>query len=233
MNVVEMLIEKYPCLKEPGSFNGQYGWQQRIKYKMGNYRAKLRDSQLSCPELEVNSLKRKKTIETSCLKGMKIPRKAEVNYLPPFPFGETEKTLEKERVDLLKEIQKKNNKMVIGEIMEKIFSFQRLEIINHCPAVKDFMERWPALFCESEIKNEFRRITKIQLEPTFLQKLDLYSPKLLDFFKMNGGDAGLNLRSVLDSRCQQVEDKRDAVIRCRLSYLGESSQELIEAYQVP
>lgn len=151
MNVVEMLIEKYPCLKEPGSFNGQYGWQQRIKYKMGNYRAKLRGSQLSCPELEVNSLKRKKTNEKSCPKGMKRPRKAEVNYLPPFPFGETKETLEQERVDLLKEIQKKNNKKVIGEIMEKTFSYRRLEIINHCPAVKDFMERWPALFCESEV----------------------------------------------------------------------------------
>uniref|UniRef100_A0A8C1TUN1 Uncharacterized protein n=1 Tax=Cyprinus carpio TaxID=7962 RepID=A0A8C1TUN1_CYPCA len=151
MNVVEMLIEKYPCLKEPESFNGQYGWQQRIKYKMGNYRAKLRGSQLSCPELEVNSLKRKKTNEKSCPKGMKRPRKAEVNYLPPFPFGETKETLEQERVDLLKEIQKKNNKKVIGEIMEKTFSYRRLEIINHCPAVKDFMERWPALFCESEV----------------------------------------------------------------------------------
>lgn len=146
MNVVEMLIEKYPCLKEPGSFNGQYGWQQRIKYKMGNYRAKLRGNQLSCPELEVNSLKRNKTNEKSCPKGTKHPRKAEVNYLPPFPFGETEETLEKERVDLLKEIQKKNNKKVIGEKMEKTFSYQRLEIINHCPAVKDFKERWPALF---------------------------------------------------------------------------------------
>lgn len=39
--VAEALVEKYPCLKEPGSFNGLYGWQQRIKYKMGNYRAKL------------------------------------------------------------------------------------------------------------------------------------------------------------------------------------------------
>ncbi|KAK2841292.1 hypothetical protein Q7C36_012871 [Tachysurus vachellii] len=231
MNVVEMLIEKYPCLKEPGSFNGQYGWQQRTKYKMGNYRAKLRGSQLSCPELEVNSLKRKKTNEKSCLKGTKRPRKAEVNYLPPFPFGETEETLEKERVDLLKEIQKKNNKKLIGEKMEKTFSYRRLEIINHCPAVKDFKERWPALFCESEIKNEFRRITAVPLEPTFLQTLDLYTPKLLDLFKMKGGDAGIKIRSMLDSLCQRVEDKRDAVIRCLLSYLGESSEEPIEAYQ--
>lgn len=63
MNIVE--IEKYPCLKEPGSFNGQYVWQQRIKYKMGNYQAKLRGSQLSCPELKVNSWKTKKTNEQS------------------------------------------------------------------------------------------------------------------------------------------------------------------------
>lgn len=38
--VMEALVEKYPCLKEPGSFNGLHGWQQRINYKMGNYRDK-------------------------------------------------------------------------------------------------------------------------------------------------------------------------------------------------
>ncbi|GAA6084490.1 uncharacterized protein LOC103908645 isoform X1 [Tachysurus ichikawai] len=95
----------------------------------------------------------------------------------------------------------------------------------------DFKERWLALFCESEIKNEFRRITTVPLEPTFLQKLDLYTPKLLDLFKTKGGDAGIKIRSMLDSLCQQVEDKRDAVIQCLLSYLGEYSEELNEAYQ--
>ncbi|KAL3987735.1 hypothetical protein ACER0C_014850 [Sarotherodon galilaeus] len=50
--VAEALVAKYPRLKEPGSFNGLYGWQQRIKYKMGNYRAKLRGRQLAIPELE-------------------------------------------------------------------------------------------------------------------------------------------------------------------------------------
>ncbi len=25
--VAQALIEKHPCLKEPGSFNGMYGWQ--------------------------------------------------------------------------------------------------------------------------------------------------------------------------------------------------------------
>ncbi|KAB5522553.1 hypothetical protein PHYPO_G00160900 [Pangasianodon hypophthalmus] len=58
-----------------------------------------------------------------------------------------------------------------------------------------------------KIKNEFRRITTIPLEPIFLQKLDLYTPKLLDFFKMKGGDTGIEIRSVQDSLSQQVEDK--------------------------
>ena len=64
-----------------------------MKWKMGNYRAKLRGRQLACPELEVNSLKRRSSNETG--------KKAEVNYLPPLPIGETEDTLEKERVDML------------------------------------------------------------------------------------------------------------------------------------
>ncbi|XP_021325588.1 uncharacterized protein [Danio rerio] len=232
MNVVEMLIEKYPCLKEPGSFNGQYGWQQRIKYKMGNYRAKLRGSQLSCPELEVNQ--KRKTNENPTPKGFKRPRKAEVNYLPPFPFGETGESLEKERLDLLNEIRKKNNKNIIGEKMEKTFYYRRTEVVKDCPAVKDFMERWPALFCESEIKNEFRRITTISLERTFLEKLDFYTPKLLALFEMKGGVAGIRIRHLLDSLSQQedrLEDRRDVVIRCLLSFLGESAEELIEDHQ--
>ncbi|KAK2860135.1 hypothetical protein Q7C36_004301 [Tachysurus vachellii] len=45
---------------------------------------------------------------------------------------------------------------------------------------------------------------------------------------MKGGDAGIKIKSMLDFLCQRVEDKRDAVIRCLPSYLGESSEELIE-----
>ncbi len=41
-SVAEALVEKFPCLKEPGSFAGMHGWQQRLKYKMHNYRAKLK-----------------------------------------------------------------------------------------------------------------------------------------------------------------------------------------------
>lgn len=73
--VAEALVEKYPCLKEPGSFNGLYGWQQRIKYKMDNYRAKLRGRQLAIPELEVNTLKRRCSSEEGSVKGFKREKK--------------------------------------------------------------------------------------------------------------------------------------------------------------
>lgn len=59
-------VEKYPCLN---------GWQQRIKYKMGNYRAKLRGRQLAIPELEVNTLERQRSSEEGSLKGFKRPKK--------------------------------------------------------------------------------------------------------------------------------------------------------------
>ncbi|KAL7853429.1 hypothetical protein AOLI_G00202730 [Acnodon oligacanthus] len=76
LNVVEALVDKFPCLKEPGSFNGMYGWLQRIKYKMSNYWTKLRGRQLACPELELNFLKRKNNDEPH-LKGIKRHKKAE------------------------------------------------------------------------------------------------------------------------------------------------------------
>lgn len=68
-DVAEALVQQHPCLKEPGSYNGCYGWQQRLKYKMGNYRSKLRG--LGCPELDVNSLKRKQAHEKTPSKNLK------------------------------------------------------------------------------------------------------------------------------------------------------------------
>lgn len=36
-DVAEALIMKHPCLSEPASYNGCYGWKQGFKTKMGNY----------------------------------------------------------------------------------------------------------------------------------------------------------------------------------------------------
>lgn len=148
-DVAEALIQKHPCLKEPGSYNGCYGWQQRLKYKMGNYRSKLRG--LGCPELEVNSLRKKRPHDRAPAKNIKKPRKAEVNYLPPHPQGETESSLEQERVELLNEVKKRNNSQVINTKMAKTFSIRRQEVVNLEPPVSDVRDRWPALFSAAQV----------------------------------------------------------------------------------
>ncbi|XP_060782223.1 interferon-induced very large GTPase 1-like [Neoarius graeffei] len=143
-DVAKALIQKHPCLKEPGSYNGCCGWQQRLKYKMGNYRSKLRG--LGCPELDVNSLKKNQAHEKAPAKNIKKPRKAEVNSLPPHPQGITEGTLEQERVELLNEVKKRNNCQIINDKMAKTFSLRGKEVVSQASPVSDLKDRWHALF---------------------------------------------------------------------------------------
>lgn len=56
---------------------------------------------------------------------------------------------------MLQEVKKKNNEKIIGEKMEKCFSYRRMEIVQQCPAVQDLMERWPALFFETQVNPVF------------------------------------------------------------------------------
>ncbi|MEQ2297917.1 hypothetical protein AMECASPLE_039640, partial [Ameca splendens] len=86
--------------------------------------------------------------------------------------------------------------------MAKTFCCRRLEVVSDSPAAADFQERWPALFCEAEIKEEFRRITTISLEQTFMYKLDHYTPKLTTLMKGKGGVVGTKLRPFLDKLSQ-------------------------------
>nr|XP_015206550.1 PREDICTED: uncharacterized protein LOC102682436 [Lepisosteus oculatus] len=119
----EALIQKHPCLREPGSYSGHCGWQTWLKYKMANYRTKLRS--LGCPELAVNSVKNRESLQT----------------------------LENERIALLSEVRKKDNWNIVNETMAKNFSYRRQETIKH----------------------EFKRITTIDLEVTFMANLDKYT----------------------------------------------------------
>lgn len=79
LEVVEALLNKHPCLREPGtSYSGTYGWQNRLKMKMANYRSKLKRRNVPCPELHINSLKRKAPCERHAAKKCKKPKRAEV-----------------------------------------------------------------------------------------------------------------------------------------------------------
>ena len=49
-DVAEVLIKKHPCLCELSSYNGCYGWKQRLKTKMGNYCTQLKG--IGCAEIQ-------------------------------------------------------------------------------------------------------------------------------------------------------------------------------------
>ena len=147
--VAEALITAHPCLKEPGSVSGFGGWKTSLKYKLGNYRSKLR--RLGCPEVTVNSLKHKPDDRRSPAYGVKKPKKAEVNYCPPYPAGESAETLEQIREKLLSEVKIRNNTDKIAAMMDKTFALRRLEVVQDAPMVADFKGRGPGLFSVREV----------------------------------------------------------------------------------
>uniref|UniRef100_A0A3B1IS49 PB1 domain-containing protein n=1 Tax=Astyanax mexicanus TaxID=7994 RepID=A0A3B1IS49_ASTMX len=147
--VAKALIKKHPCLKEQGSVTGCSGWKVSLKYKLGNYRTKLRN--VGCMEVTVNSLKHKPQGKSSPAYGVKKPRRAEVNYCPSFPVGETAESLERVRVTLLSEGKKKNNDQTLKVLMDKTFALRRHEVIHESPLIADFKTRWPALFRTTEV----------------------------------------------------------------------------------
>lgn len=150
-DVAAELVDKHPCLKEQGSANGYSGWKMSLKYKLANYRSKLRT--LGCPEVTVNALKRKPEGKHSPAYGIKKPKKAEVNYCPVFPVGETAESQEKMRVELLNELKKRNNDETVRKMMDMTFAYRRHEVVHDSPLVTDFKSRWPALFHVREVSD--------------------------------------------------------------------------------
>lgn len=150
--VLKALIKKHPCLKDPRSEDSITFWMKRFNYKLENYRAKMR-MRHSLPELDVNSLKRKAAVDKAPAKNVKKAKKSEINYLPPHPEGETDESLESERVELLHEHRKRDNNKVISEKMAKTFSLRRNDVILNKAPVIDLQARWPALFEPSQVKH--------------------------------------------------------------------------------
>uniref|UniRef100_A0A8C1X4F8 PB1 domain-containing protein n=1 Tax=Cyprinus carpio TaxID=7962 RepID=A0A8C1X4F8_CYPCA len=193
--VAEALINKHPCLREQGSYNGCYGWKISLKYKMANFRTKLRS--VGCSEVSINSMKNKRQDQYHAASNIKKPRRAEVNYCPQHPKGETSESLERERVNLLAAIKKRNNDKVVKEKMERTFSYRRQEVVQEKPMIAEFKSRWPALFNVDEINTEFMRITTVPLEFKFLAMLDQYSDSLMKLFQSKGGVTGRTIKNIM------------------------------------
>ena len=67
--------------------------------------------------------------------------------------------MKRDRQKLLNKVKKKKNAELIKEKMANTFSHQRLEVVSDSPTAADFKERWPALFCESEVGESIKPLT--------------------------------------------------------------------------
>ncbi len=170
-SVAAELVNKHPCLKEPGGGTGYAGWTTSIKYKMGNYRSKLR--QAGCNEVGVNRRSRREEVDDHGVNrrrrddddgdggpegrfSLKKPKRGEVNHVPDHPESYTEDDLEDLRSSLVEAMKKKNKDMeFIKQKMDITFSFRRMEIVEMEPMVSEVLERWPGLFLEEQVRHLF------------------------------------------------------------------------------
>uniref|UniRef100_A0A3Q3FLP9 PB1 domain-containing protein n=1 Tax=Labrus bergylta TaxID=56723 RepID=A0A3Q3FLP9_9LABR len=196
--VAEALVTTHPCLKEPGTQTGWYGWKNSLKFKMGNFCTKL--SRAGYSEVAVNSGKRSRNNpdKQSPHTDIKRPKRAEVNFLPNFPKGEDGSSLERQRLQIVDEvIRTDKNLPLIAKLMQTTFSLRRKEVINDDLPVGEILERWPALKMESQICAEFHRITNINLKNHFYSELDRHVPRLQSLFRKKAARTG-KVSEVLD-----------------------------------
>ncbi|XP_039897090.1 uncharacterized protein LOC120739408 [Simochromis diagramma] len=114
--------------------------------------------------------------------------------------------------------------------MAKTFSIRRQEVVNQAPKINDLKERWPALFDAVQINQEFRRITTVNLETTFMAKLDQYSQKIMSLLSSRGGAAKMRIRRIQNMLLEDdsVERRREVAIRGLVVYLREKEEDLFK-----
>ncbi|XP_033984230.1 uncharacterized protein LOC117480856 isoform X2 [Trematomus bernacchii] len=113
--------------------------------------------------------------------------------------------MEQERISLLAEQQKRNNRQSIKEKMAKTFGYRRQEIVHQRPSIEGLLERWPALFHMEEVNAEFMRITTFPLETKFLAQLDKHSTKLLQVIRSRGGVVKQKTTGILQVLDEEAE----------------------------
>lgn len=104
-----------------------------------NFKNMVIQSSLSIP-LNINVMMRK-NLQKMFLKNSKTARKAEVNYLPPYPPREIEDSLEHGWLELLGEAKKMDNGRVIYDMMSGTCSCRKPEIVLYVKSVADLKER--------------------------------------------------------------------------------------------
>uniref|UniRef100_A0A3P8TPC2 Sterile alpha motif domain-containing protein 3-like n=1 Tax=Amphiprion percula TaxID=161767 RepID=A0A3P8TPC2_AMPPE len=164
------LVSKRPCLKDNGSETGFEGWKNSLRFKMGNYRTKL--SRAGIKDVAVNAGKRSRTNPegASSRANIKRPKRGEVN-------------MRLEMVEQFKKTSPERDMILIYLHMQHTFALRREEVVKSAPPIAEIKERWPALFCESQVYSEFNRIANQNLPYSFFAAIDKCTPQLLKLYK--------------------------------------------------
>ncbi|KAK5935997.1 hypothetical protein CgunFtcFv8_021303 [Champsocephalus gunnari] len=72
------------------------------------------------------------------------------------------------------------------------------------------VQRWPALFTESQVYCEFNRVVGKNLKDNFFDALDCFSPSMIDLFRKKKGVTGQFLSELL----RQTKTTEPTDIRC-------------------
>ncbi|XP_034037397.1 uncharacterized protein LOC117520189 [Thalassophryne amazonica] len=187
-SVAKSLVSKHLSLTEPGPKPGWYGWKNSLKFKMANYRTKLRKAGYDDVMINGGKQSKRNPEGQSSSKNIKRPKRGEANYLPNLPNRHDENSLEKARKIIKEEMKKRYpDATLVSKMMDETFSLRRREIVVQEPAVQSMMERWPALFMERQVFAEFNRIASKNLEGDFYEALDKHAPRFINLFKYKKG----------------------------------------------
>ncbi|KAK1154857.1 hypothetical protein AOXY_G27871 [Acipenser oxyrinchus oxyrinchus] len=188
---------------------------------MGNYRTKLRKA--GCLDVAINRGKRGKYSPEgeSATKNIKRPKRSEANFIIIIIIYFLADAL------IQGDLQSQHNRTLISQKMDQTFPLRRRELVETGPPVQKMVERWPALFTESQVFAEFNRIACKNLQRDFFEALDRYTPRFIHIFKSKTGSVGRMLAELLEqiSGTSGVTAKRSVVLRGIPILLGDVCSE--------
>ncbi|GAA6065574.1 uncharacterized protein LOC113645414 isoform X1 [Tachysurus ichikawai] len=112
--------------------------------------------------------------------------------------GQDASSLEMLRQQLVDEMKRKNPDAVfINQKMDMTLSLRIKDVVINKPPVSQILQRWPALFRESQVYQEFSQVVGKNLKQDFYGFLDRHCPQLIQIFRSKRGLAGQILSDLL------------------------------------
>ncbi len=116
--IAEALTVKHPCLAEPGSTSGCYGWKNSLKFKMGHLCSRLHNCGME--DVLVNKRTQQNRDGKPPEKNLKESRRSETNFLPNIPQSQDASTFHSSRKLLENENRKRSpNAVRVNQLMSR------------------------------------------------------------------------------------------------------------------